>query len=269
MILNRTVICALMLFFVASCNNFKKAEEVNIYTQRKVFKAEFHQANSEKMIGHYEKAIALFEHCLVVEPNNHAVHFALADLYQTQGDKDKTLHHAESAYNNNKSNKWYALRLADLYFERNEFAKTADLYAAIIAEEKNVDIKFKYVDALIRAKRFPEAITMLNEIEVETGVLPELTFTKHDLYTQLGETEKAEEELTRLMNENPADADNKVIVAEFYLQQKQFVKSKNLLQSVINDNPNYGQAYIMMADLELRQDNVSGAFDNLKKRIFK
>ncbi|MFT5823947.1 MAG: tetratricopeptide (TPR) repeat protein [Crocinitomix sp.] len=265
LIFNRTIIGVLMLLLVASCNNSKKAEEVNIYTQRKIFKSEFHQANSEKIIGHYEKAIALFEHCLVIEPNNHAVHFALSDLYQTQGDKDKTLQHAESAYTNNKTNKWYALRLADLYFERNEFAKTADLYAAIIAEEKNVDIKFKYVDALIRAKRFPEAITMLNEIEVETGVIPELTFTKYDLYLQLGETEKAEEEITHLLNENPTDSDYKIMVADFYIQQKQFVKSKDLIQSVIKDNPDYGQAYIMMADLDLRQNNVTGAFDNLKK----
>jgi tetratricopeptide (TPR) repeat protein len=265
LILNRTIICALMVLFVSSCNNSKKTEEVNIYTQRKIFKSEFHRANSEKMIGHYEKAIVLFENCLVMEPNNHAVHFALSDLYQTYGDNAKTLYHAESAYNNNKSNKWYALRLADLYFASNEFAKTADLYAAIIAEEKNVDIKFKYVDALIRAKRYPEAINMLNEIEVETGIIPELTFTKHDLYTQLGETENAEKELTRLMNENPGDPDNKVMVADYYLQQQEFVKAKNLLESVIKDDPNAGQAYIMMADLELRQNNVSGAFDNLKK----
>ncbi|NOQ70449.1 MAG: hypothetical protein GQ574_00520 [Crocinitomix sp.] len=265
LILNRVIICAFVLLLVASCNNSKKAEEVNIYTQRKIFKSEFHQANSEKMIGHYEKAIALFEHCLVLEPNNHAVHFALADLYQTQGDKDKTLLHAEKAYTNNKTNKWYALRLADLYFERSEFVKTADLYAAIIDAEKNVDIKFKYVDALIRAKRFPEAIAMLNEIEVETGVIPELTFTKYDLYTQLGENEKAEEELTRLMNENPEDSDYKIMVAEFYMQQKQFAKSKLLIQTIIDNNPTYGQAYIMMADLELRQNNVTGAFDNLKK----
>lgn len=55
------------------------------------------------------------------------------------------------------------------------------------------------------------------------------------------------------------------MVADFYIQQKQFVKSKDLIQSVIKDNPDYGQAYIMMADLDLRQNNVTGAFDNLKK----
>ena len=263
--LKRTIYYAFILFLVIGCNNAKETQESNIYTQRKTFKTEFHQANSEKMIGHHEKAIALFQRCLELEPNNHAVHIALSDLYQTQGDKDKTLHHAVQAYENNKANKWYALRLADLYFERSDFIKTADLYAAIIADEKNVDIKFKYVDALIRAERNTEAIAMLNEIEVETGVIPELTFTKHDLYTQLGEKEKAEEELKRLIDENPEDADYKIIVAEFYMQQNEFEESKKMVQSILIDNPNYGQAHIMLADLELRQDNVQGAFDNLTK----
>lgn len=263
--LKRSIYFAFMLLFTASCNNAKKAEESNIYTQRKIFKSEFHQANSEKMIGHYEKAIALFQHCLEIEPNNHAVHFALSDLYQTQGDKEKTLHHAERAYENNKSNKWYALRLADLYFEKSDFTKTADLYAAIIADEKNVDIKFKYVDALIRANRYAEAIAMLNEIEVETGIIPELTFTKYDLYTELDEKEKAEDELKRLVDENPEDSDYKIMVAEFYMQQNEFEKSKKMIQSILTDNPNYGQAHIMMADLDLRQDDVKGAFENLRK----
>lgn len=250
---------------LSACGNEKDAAEQSVFNQRKVFKETFHEANSEKMIGHYEKAIELFEKCLVIEAENPAVHFALSDLYEKQGDEAKTLSHAEQAYELNTKNKWYILRLADLYFAQEKFDETANLYGQIIEDEKNIDLKFKYVEALIRANRNEEAISMLNEIEVETGKIPEVSFTKYDLLVQSGKRDEAEAELQALMDDNPTDSDYKIMVAEFYMQQGDFIKSKKIVQSILDDDPEYGQAYIMMADLHLRQDDLKGTFSNLSK----
>ena len=254
-----------MIIVLSACGNEKKAAEQSVFNQRKVFKETFHEANSEKMIGHHEKAIELFEKCLVIEATNPAVHFALSDLYEKQGDPTKTLSHAEQAYELNKDNKWYTLRLADLYFAQERFDETADLYGRIIENEKNIDLKFKYVEALIRANRNSEAISMLNEIEVETGKIPEVSFTKYDLLVQSGKKEEAETELQALIDENPTDSDYKIMVAEFYMQQGNFAKSEKIVQSILDDDSEYGQAYIMMADLHLRQNDLDGTFLNLTK----
>lgn len=252
-----------VLLILFSCGGSKEVT-TSEFSERKLFKETFHEANLEKMIGHYEKAIELFEKCLSMEPNNAAISFALSDLYEIQGDDVKTLSFAENAYRLDDSNKWYAIRLADLYFEREDFSKTADLYARIIDSEKNIDLKFKYTDALIRSERYEEALKMLNEIEVETGKIPEVSFTKHDLHIQLGKPELAEKELQDLMDENPGNSDYKVMVAEFYLQARRFDRSKEIIESLIVNDPEYGQAYIMLADIHLRQDNLSETFKNLK-----
>ncbi|MDA7803156.1 hypothetical protein N8987_01095 [Crocinitomix sp.] len=263
--LPRLVIFLLLGLSFATCKNGQKVNEQNIYTQRKAFKLIFHEANSEKMIGHNEKAIELFEKCLIYEANNSAVHFALSDLYESLEDKKKMLHHAEQAYQFNNKNKWYALRLADIYFAKEEYQKTADLYEGVIAEEKNIDLKFKYTEALIRSSRNERAIEMLNEIEVETGKTPEVSFTKYELFNKLGRFEAAEKEIQDFINDNPNDLDNQTMAAEFYMQNNQIGKAIVIMQSVIEKDPSYGQAYIMMADLELRQDHVDEAFFNLLK----
>ena len=89
-------------------------------------------------------------------------------------------------------------------------------------------------------------------------------FTKHDLYLELGKPAEAQQELDNLLNENPNELEYKITVAEFYMQQNLLDKSKNLLSTVIAQDPNYGLAYFMMADLELRADNLKGAFANLE-----
>ncbi|WP_066757419.1 tetratricopeptide repeat protein [Crocinitomix algicola] len=251
---------------ITSCTDTKEViQEQNAYETRKAFKIRFHEANSEKIIGHYEKAIELFEACLVYQPEHPAVHFALSDLYETTRNDDKTLYHAQLAYKYDSSNKWYTLRLADLYFGQENYAKTADLYEGIIADEKNIEIKFKYTETLIRAGRNERAISMLNEIEVETGKIPEVSFTKYDLYSRMGLIELAESEMKAFLDDSPTNLENKIIAAEFYMQNNRLKKSSQLINDVIKLDPNNGQAYIMMADIELRQDNVKGAFYNLYK----
>ena len=260
-----SIIAVSLITIITSCHAEKKGTEQSIFNQRKTFKVLFHEANSEKMIGHPEKAIALFEECLAMEPTNHAVHFALSELYGVQGNSEKSLSHAEQAYALNKENKLYILHLADLYFEQEAFNKTADLYAQIIDEEKNIDLKFKYVDVLMRVERSEAAIKMLNEIEIETGKLPELSFTKYELYSKLGKSELALAELASFISESTSSLEAKTMVAEYYLDQGKVYESQALIEEVILENPNYGQAYILMADLEIRKGNLTGAFNNLEK----
>ncbi len=256
-----------LLFLIvinSSCNNSKKSTEQSIFNQRKPFKELFHEANSEKMIGHDEKAITLFEQCLTIEPENPAVHFALSELYLSQGNKDKSYAYAETAYSGNPTNKWYALHLADLCYAREEYVRTADLYAKIIPEEKNIELKYKYVDVLMKVNRLVDAIKIINEIEVETGKQPELTFTKYDLFLQLGKPIDAQRELDAFLDENPSDPEPKIIVAEFYLDQRKFDEAQSLIESVIKTNPTGGDAYILLADLNLRKNDLTLAFNHLR-----
>lgn len=251
-------------FGLSACKNAEEVSQGNIYTQRKAFKTIFHEANLEKMIGHYENAITLFERCRSMEANNPAVHFALSDLYEKTGNEEKALFFAQSAYELRPENKWYTLRLAHIYYARNDFAKTADLYQTIIEAEKNIELKYTYTEALIRSGRIDQAIAMLNEIEVETGPTPEVSFTKYDLHSENGDKEAAENELIHFIEGNGNQPEAKIMVAELYLQRNNMIASEKLVQEVIAESPNYGQAYLMLADIHLRQDRLNAAFQNLQ-----
>jgi tetratricopeptide (TPR) repeat protein len=255
----------------ASCKTQEQAADLPPKTPTNdLFRDYFHQAIGEKMIGHYDRAIEIFEECLKLEPNSSAVHFALSDLYELQGNKTKAIEFAKRAFELDKLNKWYTLRLADLYFGIGDYASSATYFdLAIDEEEQNLDLKFKYAEALIYSDQYQKAIDMMNVIEVETGKIPQLSLTKHDMYMALGQEEKAQAELNSLINEDPSNVENRVFVAEYFLNTNQAEKAKQVALDAIKIDPESGSAYVVLADVEIRSGNISAAFGHLKTAFAK
>lgn len=256
---------------IISCKTQEGATEGDTKERNEqAFKNHFHDAIAEKMIGHYDRAIELFEHCLTLNQSSHATYFALSELYEITGNQNKAIESAQSAYRLDATNKWYALRLGDLFFSIGDYQNSAKYFDAGIDEnEKNIDLKFKYAESLIYSNQYLKAIVVMDEIEVETGKLPELSLTKHDMYLALGENEKAEQELNSLIADNPSNVENRIVVADYFLKTNQLDKAKLIAEETIKLNPDNGTAYIIIADVELRKGNLEAAFENLRKGFVK
>lgn len=243
----------------------EKEKPAGVQSPDTKFKEAFHDAILEKTIGHYDKAIPLFEKCLSMKPTHSASHYALSDLHEVKGNMGKAVEHAEKAYELDNSNKWYCMRLAELHFGLSNFNRSADYYGKVIADEKNIDVKYQYAEALIYSGQPQKAIDMLNEIEVETGKLPEVALTKHDLYLELEDPEAAEKELQQLIETSPTNLDNYLYIADYFLNTNNPSKAQDVLDLAVEIDSSSGQLYVMLADIRLRDKDIPGAFKNLKR----
>ena len=270
LLLHSVVLLSALTVFLAlpACGNSKdvvNAEDpVGTPGPDAKFKEAFHEALLEKTIGHYDKAIPLFEKCLNLNPNHSASHYALSDLHELKGDIGKAVEHAEKAYALDNSNRWYCMRLAELNFGLSNFKRSAEYYDKVIQDEKNIDVKYQYAEALIYSGQPQKAIDMLDEIEVETGKSPEVALTKHDLYVELGDFEAAEKELQNLIEENPKNLENYLFIADYFLNTNNPSKAEEVLEKAMKVDSNSGDLRVMLADIRLRNNDVKGAFENLK-----
>jgi len=270
-VLKSLLVFAVFSFTLIACKTQAGATEGDSKERNEqAFRNHFHDAIAEKMIGHYDRAIELFEHCLTLNQSSHATYFALSELYEITGNQAKAIQSAENAYRLDATNKWYALRLGDLFFSIGDYQNSAKYFDAGIDEtEKNIDLKFKYAESLIYSNQYQKAIVVMDEIEVETGKIPELSLTKHDMYLSLGEDEKAEHELNSLIADNPSNVENRIVVADYFLKTNQLDKAKLIAEETIKLNPESGTAYIIIADVALRKGDLDAAFENLKKGFVK
>jgi tetratricopeptide (TPR) repeat protein len=256
----------MLVFFSLALVNCKTAEETEpvakVTNPREQFKTLFHEAMSEKMIGNYDKAILLFEQCLTLENQNGAVYFALSDLYKIQGNAVKAIQNGLSAYQTDNTNKWYALNLAQLYYMVGEYKKSADYFdIALDEEEQNLELKYMYAEVLIASKQYEKAIEVINDIQIETGKIVELTVVVYDLYNMLGETEKANAEISSLLDENKEDDEVRIKLGVWYYGQDKFEEGKKLGEELMQIHPEHGEGYFLAADGELRMKNTQKAFD--------
>lgn len=232
-----------------------------------VFKNKFHEANSEKMIGHYDKSILLFNECLVLDPNSAACYFGLSEIYLKQNKSEKSLEFAQKSYDINPKNKWYLIHLADIYHAVGNYHQSSNYYEILFNnfEEKNIDYRYKYVEALIFSNQNEKAIEQLNVLEVEMGKTPEISLTKHDLYISLGQNEKANLEIESLLAEYPNNEEMRTQILDYYLQTNQVDKARTIANNILELNPNNGNAYLGLADIEIRSNHIDDSFDYLEK----
>ncbi|MBK7130066.1 MAG: tetratricopeptide repeat protein [Crocinitomicaceae bacterium] len=270
-VLRYAFIAWLSVFIFSAC---KTQEESTHSTKpvdpREQFKTLFHEAMSEKMVGHYDRAVTLFEQCLSIEPENGAVNFALSELYILTGNVSKALIAGQAAYKSDNTNKWYALNLAQLYYRTGDFLKSAEYYEiALQDDEPNIELKYQYTDVLILSQQYEKAIAMLNEIETEIGRIPEFAIAKYEMYMIIEQPEKAQQEINLLLSENPKDTEMRKTLGIYYLGQDQFEKARLMGEEMIAINPDAGEGYFLTADAEIRLKNTQRGFDLYKQGFAK
>ncbi|UKN00815.1 tetratricopeptide repeat protein [Paracrocinitomix mangrovi] len=228
------------------------------------FKTTFHEAIQEKMRGNFDVAAQLFEKCLTYNNESDAVHFALSDVYEQLKDEEKAISHAKQAFEIDKNNKWYSIKLANIYYDKGDYHKAATYFEYAIQEEKNVDVKSRYAECLIYSKQYKKGIAVLDEIEVEMGVSPQLSLTKHDMYLELGDTESAELELKKLIEDNPYDMENRLIIADYFLRTNQSDKAEKVANEALKVSPNNGEIRLILADIAIRKGDLETCFNHLE-----
>jgi tetratricopeptide (TPR) repeat protein len=211
------------------------------------------------MIGKYAQALKEFESCLAINPDDDAVNFALSELNAYKEDMTSAIQFGERAHELDEDNKWYTLNLALLYQKSGDYKNAAIAYEKAL-EDKDADpnLWFAYSDALVYSKDYQGAIDAYNKIEEKMGVIPEISLRKHTLYSELGKEKEAVEELEKLIQSNPKDAQFHGTLAEYYMRKGNDEKAKEILDKMLEMDPTNGTTHLSLTDYYSKRGVLSG-----------
>ncbi len=261
------LIISLSITLLISCSDSKQIQAPKQSDLQ--FKEAFHNANNEKIIGHNEKAIELFNKCLVLKPNSAASYFALAEIYFSQNNSEKAIEYGKSAFNIDKDNKWYAAFLGDVYFKIGDYHNSANYYDLLVNthNDRNIDYQSKLAQSFIYSNQKEKAIKVLDKMELVTGSSPITSLTKHDLYLELNKEKLANQSLQKLFDDHQTDVQMNLEIMDYFLQTGQLDKATLAINQIRKIDLNNAKAKVGEAEIALSQVKIDHAFDLLNDAL--
>lgn len=257
----------IFFFFVAAVTGqdsaMRSAEEAD--AMRAYVDGVMHFENEE-----YELALdeLTFAH---LKLSNHAgVSFALADAYLATGDLTNASYYGKIAAGQDPENKWYHLKLAEIYRRAGRNDATIQAYKTALQHHPNdTDILFQLAESYVNYGELLEANAIYDRImkrrgadfaihlrkfrnfnalqmrdsalvelqemrEIDPGNLATLR-TISQFYLELNETELALEILNEARDRNARDPQTLLLLAEIYVNQTEWDRLGNIFVSMLED----------------------------------
>ena len=213
----------------------------------------------------YDKAEKLYKEILDKNPKNAAVYYELARTYCALKQYDKAMQYAKQAVDLEKPNTWYKQLLGEIFFKDGKFKEAATLYEALTKiEPRNEAFYFEWAECLALSGEKVKAIKAFDLLEKRTGFDEDISRQKHVLYLELGDSKKAEKELSKMIENEPTNIDFYHLLAGFYKQIGDKTKEQEVYQRIISISPTDERANIALAAVSKNQGNNEVYFSQLK-----
>lgn len=228
----------------------------------------FLDANLQKLIGNTDKAIEAFENILENYPRNPAAAYELSRLYQQDSQFEEAVKMGKMAVEEDDTNKWYKIFLAELYSNTDDQMAAIELYKPLIqAEPRNEEYYYKQAFFYVKANDIKSALKVYDQLESKVGLSEEIVRRKQALYMGMGDFKKAAKEFTRLTDAFPTNVDYYAQLASFYEQIDDKKAAIEVYQQILKLDPDHPKANLAVAGADTG-GNDEVAYINSLKPIF-
>lgn len=254
--LKRTTLYTLLaacLLVATSCGSSKKiTKEIpdELVSEADMRKHDyfFLEATRQREMENHADALALYEHCLEINPQSAAVMYELAQYYAFLQQPARTRALLEKTVELQPDNFWYRQTLGAYYRSIKEMDKAIALYEEMSHQfPARGELLMMLLDLYAQQNDYPNLIRTLDRLEVKEGKSEQLSMEKYRIYLQMGDKENAFREIEALTKEYPNDLRYQVMLGDSYLDNESPEEALAIYQKVLEKEPENALAQLSMA----------------------
>ena len=219
-------------------------------------------------LGNAQTAVSLFSKCLEIDPNSAATMFELANIHLGNGDLTSSSLLLEKAIQINSENKWYKILLARIFQQTKQYEKAAKIYGELFEKnpEEMENLEYLYMKAgmLSSAEKYDEAISAFDLLESKLGFNEQVIMAREQVYVSAGNTEKAAEEINKLIEFDPEDTRSYGLMADMYMDQGDSIKALQYYNKVLEIDPENGFVHFSLAGYYQKMKDPGKAYEHTK-----
>jgi tetratricopeptide (TPR) repeat protein len=222
-------------------------------------------ATKEKILGNFEKAIALYQEAIKIDPTSAAAHFELGLVYNATGNEEEAFVEFEIANQLDPKNYWYKLSYATFLENQGEIDKAIVQFKELVEENPTqVELKYELAKLLLNQGKAEEGIEYLNLIQEDIGVEEEISFLKQRIYLSLNDVDKAAAEIEVLIDKYPRNSDYYAILTNIYISNEREEDAVAVLERMKEAGIEDSQLYFTLAKLAKGKGDQEAYLENIK-----
>ena len=207
------------------------------------------EAIRQEGLGNFTEAFDLYRHCLEIDSLASEAHFAISGFYSQINKDTLALYHLKKANSLEPENDEFAERLGQYYLSQNKIEEGTRVYERLADIHRD---RSEFLDILTRIyqfkKDYPKMLETLNRLEEAEGESENLTLSKMQVYSSMGDEKGAYEELLRLVKRHPNDLNYKVMMGNWLLANSRKDEALKAYKAVLKEEPGNPQAQMSLMD---------------------
>ncbi len=209
--------------------------------------SQFLEAEKERLLAHYDKAIPKYDKFLYDNPQADAAWYGLARSYGAKEDYIKALESIDKAVKIAPENKWYQILQADYFTKTGRLKDAIAVYESLSKRWPSNPDFFQQLAYLNVLNKDPKAgLKALDRLEQITGLTEETADKKHIIYVGLGDDKKAANELQRLADAYPHKPEYRHRLARFYQTMGDMGNARRVFEDILRRDPNDTEAQLAL-----------------------
>ncbi len=201
----------------------------------------FMEGHRLKTLGYLAEALAVYQKCLGMKPDNATLHYEIATVYLFNNQPSDAFYYAKRAAEIEPANPWMQLLYASMLIQKEDWKEAQKVYENLVENTDKLEYKLDLAELYsLDAKSGKKAIALFTEIEKEVGVNEYLSLNKHKLFKTEGKQQDALDELKKLAFTYPGELKFSLMYVEELVRMNQMKEAENWYQQSLTVHPNQG-----------------------------
>lgn len=210
--------------------------------------------------GDYSGARDLLLHCRDINPQASETYFFLADCYENAGQDSLKMVMLTHAAELDPDNVTYKEALLPILLQNNELDKAVAYMEGMVHDTpERTDLLNILLQIYNYQKNTKHALETLNRLETQDGQSEQLTMSKVQIYTDMGDDKRALKELELLVKNHPLDLNYRVMLGNWLLGKDRKKEALKEYKAVLKEEPDNENALLSIMDYyrSIGEDSVA------------
>lgn len=207
------------------------------------------EAVRQQDMGNYATAMELFQRCVSIKPEAAEANYALGNFYLLMQKDSLGVEYLKRAAELEPDNTEFVDRLAQSYLMRNDIASATKVYEDLVKTHPDHTEYLEMLGRIYEHQRdYKNLLSVLNRMEIQEGQSEELTLSKMQAYSYLGDEEGAYNELQGLVKAHPHDLNIQVMMGNWLLSNGRKEEALSTFLTVLKEEPDNAQGQMSLMD---------------------